>query len=86
MRQPARVAAATEERINITPGDGPGLSSGRQCGEKSGSFFKKRRRPPGGNQKLLILGTRAGRTGTVKVQKFFASFFQKRSPSYRKLV
>jgi hypothetical protein len=41
--------------------------------EGSSSFLKKR------TKKLLILGARAGRNAHARVQKFFASFFQKRS-------
>jgi hypothetical protein len=44
--------------------------------EGSMFFFEKK------NQKTFATWSRAGRTGAaLNVQKFFASFFQKRSPS-----
>jgi hypothetical protein len=45
--------------------------------EGSTSFLKKR------SKKLLILDARASRNARARVQKFFGSFFQKRTSSYR---
>jgi hypothetical protein len=41
--------------------------------ERKSSFLKKR------SKKLLIPGARAGRNARARVQKFFGSFFQKRT-------
>jgi hypothetical protein len=44
--------------------------------EGSGSFLKKR------TKKLLIIGPSFSGHAAAHVQKFFASFFQKRRPSF----
>jgi cytochrome c len=51
----------------------PQLKKGRML------FFEKRRSPPGANQKIFNSLMRAAATERDSNQKFFASFFQKRS-------
>jgi hypothetical protein len=52
----------------------------RENRKKKVFFLKKR------NQKTCVTSSTLPATAPAKVQKFFASFFQKRRPSFRKPI
>jgi hypothetical protein len=51
----------------------------RRIKAKKKFFFEKKAAPPCGNQKTFVHGSRSFQQEQSKNQKFFASFFQKRS-------